>query len=139
LTDRAKPLDLTALVNAVGRLREGLERHRQVPQDEQLRDGLIQRFEYTYELSHRMMRRYLRSIAATPDAYDQMPFQDLVRTGNEQGLLHGDWPRWRRFRDMRARTSHTYSAAVAEQVAAGIPDFLAEATYLLHQLQQRAR
>jgi nucleotidyltransferase substrate binding protein (TIGR01987 family) len=139
LTGRVKPLDLTALVNAVTRLCEGLERHRQVPQDEQLRDGLIQRFEYTYELSHRMMRRYLRLIAPTPDAYDQMPFQDLIRTGNEQGLLNGDWPVWRRFRDMRARTSHTYSAAIAEQVAAGIPDFLVEATYLLDQLQQRVR
>lgn len=139
MTDRVKSLDLTALVNAVARLREGLERHRQVPQDEQLRDGLIQRFEYTYELCHRMMRRYLRMIAPTPDAYDQMPFQDLIRTGNEQRLLNGDWPHWRRFRDMRARTSHTYSAVIAAQVAAGIPDFLIEATYLLEQLQQRVR
>jgi hypothetical protein len=66
-----------------------------------------------------------------------MPFQDLIRTGNEQGLLRGDWPAWRRYRDMRARTSHTYAAAVAAQVAAGIPDFLAEASYLCEQLQQR--
>ena len=36
---------------------------------------------------------------------------------------------------MRARTSHTYAAAVAEQVAVGIPDFLAEATYLRDELQ----
>jgi hypothetical protein len=68
-----------------------------------------------------------------------MPFQDLIRTGNEQGLLRGDWPLWRRFRDMRARTSHTYSAAIAEQVAAGIPDFLTETANLLQQLQQRAQ
>jgi len=54
-------------------------------------------------------------------------------------LLQRDWPLWRRFRDMRARTSHTYSAAVAQQVVAGIPDFLAEATHLLDQLQQRMR
>jgi hypothetical protein len=38
---------------------------------------------------------------------------------------------------MRARTSHTYAAAIAEQVAAGIPDFLAEANYLSDQLQKR--
>jgi nucleotidyltransferase substrate binding protein (TIGR01987 family) len=137
VTDRTAQLDVSSLANAVARLREGLERHRRVPQDEQLRDGLIQRFEYTYELSHRMLRRYLRMVAPSPEAYDQMAFQDLVRTGNEQNLLRGDWPLWRRFRDMRAQTSHTYSAAVAAQVAAGIPGFLAEATYLLQQLQQR--
>ena len=68
-----------------------------------------------------------------------MPFQDLIRTANEQGLLQGDWPKWRRYRDMRARTSHTYAAAVAEQVAKGIPEFLAEAAFLSDQLVQRLR
>jgi Nucleotidyltransferase substrate binding protein like len=61
-----------------------------------------------------MLRRYLRMIAASPGEYDHMAFQDLIRTGDEQELLHGDWPLWRRFREMRSRTSHTYSAAVAE-------------------------
>jgi hypothetical protein len=52
-------------------------------------------------------------------------------------LLAGDWPAWRRYRDMRARTSHTYAASVAAQAVAGIPDFLAEAIYLRDQLQGR--
>ena len=38
--------------------------------DELLRDGLIQRFTFSYELSHRMLRRYLRMVAASPDAFD---------------------------------------------------------------------
>jgi nucleotidyltransferase substrate binding protein (TIGR01987 family) len=130
-------LDISSLVNAVERLREGLERHRREPDDDQLRDGLIQRFEFTYELSHRMLRRFLRQISASPDAVARMPFQDLIRTGNENGLLHADWPAWRRYRDMRARTSHTYAAAVAKQVVECVPDFLAEATYLRDQLRQR--
>jgi nucleotidyltransferase substrate binding protein (TIGR01987 family) len=130
-------LDFSPLTNAAERLREGLERHHREPLDEQLRDGLIQRFEFTYELSYRMLPRYLRLIAASSQDYDQMPFEDLIRTGNEQGLLQGDWSTWRRYRDMRARSSHTYAAAIAEQVAAGIPEFLADATYLRDQLQRR--
>lgn len=137
MSDPGSSLDIGPFVNAVARLREGLDRHRREPDDEQLRDGLIQRFEYTYEFSHRMLRRYLRLIAPSPDIYGQMPFQDLIRTGNEQGLLRGDWPAWRRYRDMRARTSHTYAAAIAAQVAAVIPEFLTEATHLRDQLQQR--
>jgi len=66
-----------------------------------------------------------------------MPFQDLIRTANGQGLLRGDWSTWRRYRDMRARTSHAHAAAIATQVAAGIPDFLDEATYLRDQLRRR--
>ena len=132
-------LDPTPLVNAVGRLREGLRRHRQDPSDEQLRDGLIQRFELTYELSHRMLKRYLRDSAASLDEFDRLSFADLIRTGNAQGLLHADWPAWRRFREMRARTSHTYDANVASAVVSAIPEFLAEAEHLCAELQNRLR
>ena len=48
---RLVKLDVTALANAVQRLCEGLARCTHEPADEQLRDGLIQRYEFTYELS----------------------------------------------------------------------------------------
>jgi nucleotidyltransferase substrate binding protein (TIGR01987 family) len=130
-------LDTTSLGHAVRRLREGLARYEREPADEQLRDGLIQRFEFTYELSHKMLRRYLKETSASPDDVERMPFADLVRTANAQGLLRGDWPVWRRFREMRARTSHTYDAKVAAQVAAAIPGFLEEAEHFYAELQRR--
>ena len=130
-------LDTTSLGNAVRRLREGLARCEREPADEQIRDGLIQRFEFTYELSYRMLSRYLKVIAASPDEIERMPFADLIRTGNAQGLLRGDWPAWRRFREMRTRTSHTYDDKVASHVAAAIPAFLEEAEHLYAELQRR--
>ena len=130
MTKSGTELDISALVNAIERLREGLERHRREPADEQLRDGLIQRFEFTYELSHRMLRRYLRMIAPSPEVYDQMSFQDLIRTATSRVCCAANGRPGGAIRDMRASTSHTYSAAVAQQVVAGIPEFLSEATYL---------
>jgi hypothetical protein len=44
-------LDITSLGNAVQRLREGLARYEREPADEQIRDGLIQRFEFTASLT----------------------------------------------------------------------------------------
>jgi nucleotidyltransferase substrate binding protein (TIGR01987 family) len=130
-------LDTTSLGNAVRRLREGLARCEREPTDEQVRDGLIQRFEFTYELSHKMLRRYLTEAAASPDEIERLSFADLVRAGNAQGLLRGDWPAWRQFREMRTRTSHTYDATVASQVVAAIPAFLKEAEHLYAELQRR--
>jgi len=130
-------LDLSAFEKAITRLAEGLARYRQNIADDQIRDGLIQRFEFTYELGHKMLKRYLEAASATPAQYDTMPFQDLIRSGNEQALLRGDWPAWRKYRDMRAQTSHTYDETKALQVVAGIPDFLAEAEFLRDQLRQR--
>jgi len=130
-------LELTPLRNTVQRLAEGLVRYQSDITDIQIRDGLIQRFEFTYELSHKMLKRYLEAAAANPTEFDGADFQYLVRSGNEQGLLLSAWPVWRHFRDMRSKTSHTYDEEMALIVVGAIPDFLKEASYLLDQLQQR--
>lgn len=127
-------LDFSPLVKAVSRLDEGLERYRRDIADEQVRDGLIQRFEFTYDLSHKMLRRVLEARAANPEAIDRMGFPDVIRTASEQGLLANDWSAWRTWREMRNITSHTYDEAKALQVVAGIPAFLAEAQALVQRL-----
>lgn len=130
-------LDLSPLSNATVRLDEGIARYQTDPSDTQIRDGLIQRFEFTYEISHKMLKRYMEMASATPEQFDGMPFQDLIRSGNAQGLLLSDWPRWRTFRDTRSKTSHTYDEAKALEVVAEIPAFLREAKFLLGQLKGR--
>lgn len=130
-------LDIAPFARSIERLREGLARYRLDIADTQIRDGLIQRFEFTYELSHRTLKRYLQAIAANPGEYDEVAFQDLIRAGNVQGLLRGDWPAWRTYRAMRGKTSHTYDEEVAMQVVAEIPAFLEEAQWLLDQLRGR--
>src|SRR6266446_5875720 len=120
-------LDTTSLGNAVRRLREGLLRCELEPADEQVRDGLIQRFEFTYELSHKMLRRYLKETAASPDEIERMPFADLIRTGSAQGLLREDWPAWPRLREMCARTSYTFVGKLASYILFAFPAFLEEA------------
>jgi nucleotidyltransferase substrate binding protein (TIGR01987 family) len=125
------------LKNAVARLREGLVRYRLDETDGQIRDGLIQRFEFTYELSHKMLKRFLATTSANPAEFDDVSFADLIRSGNQRGLLRSDWPVWRTYRDMRAKTSHTYDEVVAVEVVAGIPAFLEEAEHLLARLEER--
>jgi nucleotidyltransferase substrate binding protein (TIGR01987 family) len=130
-------LDLTSLSRAAQKLGEGLERYQRNTADEQVRDGLIQRFKFTYEVSHKILKRYLELVSATPEIYDAMPFADIIRSGNEQGLLLNDWSRWKFYRDMRARTSHTYNEIVALEVVSSIPAILADARYLLARLEER--
>lgn len=132
------PVDLSPLINAVARLEEGLERYARDTGDTQIRDGLIQRFEFTYDLAHKMLRRTLEESAANPEEVDRMSFATLIRTAAEQGLIAGDWPQWRTFREMRNITSHTYDEAKALQVADAIPGFLEEARALVSRLQGRA-
>ncbi len=130
-------LDLSPLRNTVARLAEGLERYQRETHDTQIRDGLIQRFEFTYEQAHKMIRRSLKTRSPTPGEFDGVDFPYVIRSANEQGLLLGDWPKWRGYRDMRAKTGHTYDEEIALEVVAEIPAFLEEARYLLDQLEER--
>ena len=49
----------------------------------------------------------------------------------------GICPDWKRYRDMRAKTSHSDDEGIASEVVAGILPFLAEAHYLLAQLKAK--
>ena len=130
-------LNLAPLENAVSRLTEGLARYEKDITDTQIRDGLIQRFEFSYEISHKMLKRHLEAVSPTPEQFDVMAFADLIRSANEQGLLLGDWSAWKIYREMRSKTSHTYDEEIAIEVVQGIPAFLIEARHLLKQLQER--
>jgi hypothetical protein len=76
-------LDLSPLDRAIDRLSEGWVRYQQDTRDTQIRDGLIQRFEFTYEISHKILKRHLKATSANPAEFDDMSFRDLIRTGNE--------------------------------------------------------
>ena len=105
---------------------------------EQLRNSVIQCYEFTYELSHKMLRRALAETAADPEQIKTMTFADLIRTGNEQKLLRSDWSRWKRYRQARTDSSHTYDEGKAKGVYEIAPDFLEEAQFLYQQLLNRS-
>ena len=130
-------LDLTSFEKAMLRLEEALQAYANAPGNSLYRDATIQRFESTYEIAHKMLKRYLEMAAANPAAIDEMAFADLIRTGSEQGLLRSGWDKWKDYRKARGTTSHTYDEVKAMEVAAVIPDFLQEVRFLSSELRKR--
>lgn len=106
---------------------------------EQFRNSVIQCFEFTYELSHKMLTRYLEETAANPEEIDLSTFQNIIRIGSEKGLLLSDWSQWRDYRHARSNSSHTYNRSKAEAVYEIAFDFLKEAKYLHQQLLNRSQ
>lgn len=133
-------LDYSSLENAITQLEKSIRfaTSDMARQDadlfEQLRNSVIQCFEFTYELSWKMLKRHLEAISATPEELDNSTFQNLIRMGNEKKLLRSDWLRWKAYRQARTDSSHTYDSSKAEAVYALVPDFLEEARYLYRQL-----
>lgn len=130
-------LDVSSLGKAISQLRVGLDMLGASPDNALYRDGVIQRFEFTYGLCHKMLLRFLEQNSATPEEIEQMTFAALIRTGAEGGLLKSGWDEWKSFREARNATSHTYNQAKADEVLRVVPSFAAEAEFLYEQLQRR--
>lgn len=126
--------DYTPLARALAQLESGLQQAGARPDDDLARDGVIQRFEFTYELSWKMLKRHIETVSADPTEADALSFRQLIRTGSERGLLRSGLDVWAEFRRARGVTSHAYERDKALEVFALIPIFVDEARYLLDQL-----
>ena len=129
-------LDLSSLEKALTRLEYAVERSQKVPLDEEVRDSVIQRFEYSYELCWKMLKRQLEIDSQTPASIDAMGFKQMIREGAERGLI--DNPEvWFEYRRQRNITSHVYNETKAISVYKTALVFLQDAKRLLQKLKQR--
>lgn len=130
-------LDLSSLRKALAALRRALVRCEAAPADEELRDACIPRFEFTFELAWKMIKRRLELDLPSRDEVDALSWRGLMRRATEAGLVDNPTP-WFEWRDCRNLTSHTYDAAKAAQVRAALPGFAQAAAELLVRLERRS-
>lgn len=122
-------LDFSSLERALDSLERGLSRAVPAPHDEELRDACIQRFEFSFELSWKMLKRKLTQLVPVAETVDGLSYRGLIRLGAEYGLIN-NVDAWLVYREIRNITSHTYNAEKAAEVFAVIPDFLHDARAL---------
>lgn len=137
-------LDLTSLRQALASLQDAQalvdDAAWFAPQPPRVRNtviaGLIQNFEFVYELSVKMIRRQLELEAASPTEVDETSFRDLMRLAGERGLVT-DVEAWFGYRRLRNITAHTYDQAKARVVLDGLVPFVRDAQTLLRALEIR--
>jgi nucleotidyltransferase substrate binding protein (TIGR01987 family) len=129
-------LDFSSFEKALVSLQRVLDRSSTVPEDIDIRDACIQRFEYTYELAFKMLKRQLEQELPSSEELDHLPFKEVIRIGAERGLIASP-QRWFDYRDKRNITSHTYDEEKAREVFAVLADFAADAADLLTLLKSR--
>jgi len=102
-----------------------------------VRDSVIQRFEYTFELSHKLLRRFLSETEASKAEISEMLFNELIRLGCKRGLLLNDLETWDKYRKSRNLTSHNYDEFNADNVAVIIPVFIEDIDYELAKINEK--
>ncbi len=100
------------------------------PKDEFSRDSVIQRFEYTFELSWKLLTKILEANAGSlSDNSVKAVLREAARLGNIQNLSL-----WFEFHKARNITSHTYNEVTAEEVYAKAVLLPAEVDFLLKKI-----
>ena len=127
-------LDVTAFQGALARLRRAIARSLANAGDEEVRDSVIHRFEYTYELAWKTLRRYLAGEGV--DEIATFSKRDLYREAAARGLID-DPTAWFAYQTARNETSHTYNADKAREVHARAVGFADDAGMLLTRLEGR--
>lgn len=137
-------LDLTALRSAISSLEDGLDVvNDRVWFDQQpskiqntLVAGVIQNFEFVYEISIKMLKRQIEAESASPEDVDETNFREILRVAAEKGLI-ADVEAWFTYRKMRNITAHTYDHEKAQQVYENTLIFINDARALLRKLEAR--
>lgn len=126
-------LDLSSFEKALFSLEKALKK----PKDEFVRDAVIQRFEYTYELAWKMLKRYL-VMTEGAETINPLAKKDLFRLAAEKSLIE-EVNHWFQYYHARNETSHTYNESRAEEVYEAAEGFLKDAKTLLAVLSERIK
>ncbi len=137
-------LDLTSLRHAVSSLEDSLSvvsdsawfNQQSGKVKNTLLAGVIQNFEFVYEISVRMLKRQIEAESASPDEVDETNFRDVLRAAAEKGLI-AEVEAWFTYRQMRNITAHTYDHDKAQKVYEGTLKFIVDARDLLQKLEAR--
>ncbi len=128
-------LDISSFEKALISLNAIIIRYEKENYDIDIRDAVIQRFEYTYSLAIKMLTRFINM--QSNEAMPAMTFNETIRQANKLGLIENDLLQWTEYRQKRNSTSHTYDEEVANEVLYVIPKFKSEAEFLLKRLKEK--
>jgi nucleotidyltransferase substrate binding protein (TIGR01987 family) len=124
------------LGRSVARLDEALTAHNADRQNDMIRDAVIQRFEFTFELAQSMLRKFVVAMSVNQKEREQLTFPTMIRTASQDGVLLNGYDVWKGYREARNTTSHTCDEDKAVAVMKVVPRFLEDVKFLYQRLTE---
>lgn len=126
---------MTIILDAINispllRAQKSLLKVMQKEKDEFIRDSAIQRFEYTFELAWKVMKRILayKGIFVTGT-------KDIFRYSFKENII-SDPSIWFAFLEARNKSSHSYNEDTADQIYEIIKVFIPELQIFLNKIEK---
>jgi nucleotidyltransferase substrate binding protein (TIGR01987 family) len=96
-----------------------------------MRDSVVQRFEYSYELCRNLLKKILVNIFEE----ETTTVKDIYRTAGRHNLID-NVEHWFYYHDVRNNTSHRYIEDAAEEAYKAAKLFVIDAESLLNKLEE---
>ena len=141
ITEGYMSLELKTLQQAVTTLDQAIKVHKEHQKDESelvlaLRDSIIQRFEYTYELAWKYIQRWISNNINPESAELVYSRKELYRLAARWGLIK-DPLRWFNYHEARNISAHTYAEANAQKVYLAAVAMVPDVLHLIDELKKR--
>ena len=133
-------LNIEPLENALKTLKDGYNLYlnsKKILNDEVLiglEDSCVKRFEYTYEMSKKIMTRYLKTILDMN--IDNLTIVNIFREMYSKKMIN-NIENWDLYRKQRNSTSHEYDILKSRDCIKIIPDFIDDVEFLVNKLKEK--
>ena len=130
-------LQFDSLAKSIGNLERSIKTANRVDESDEdlqetVRAGVIQHFEVAYELSWKMVQRWLKDNISINTNINK---KELYRRAAEYSLIP-DVERWMEYHEARNSTTHTYDEDAAFDVYLIATEFVHDAKQLLQVLEE---
>lgn len=130
-------IDISNLQSALQTLKssmETLEANKTCDFVDMLEDSCIKRFEYTLEISRKLMKRVLKKIYGKSE--EELTVNNVFRFMQGYKFIP-NWENWRDYYEKRNNTAHEYNLEKSRKLIELIPAFINDTEILIKNLEEK--
>lgn len=130
-------IDLSNLKSALKTLKSSidtLDENKTCSFSDMLEDSCIKRFEYTLEISRKLMKRVLKKIYGKTE--EELTVNNVFRFMQGYKFIP-NWENWREYYEKRNNTAHEYNLEKSRKLIEIIPDFINDTEILVKNLEEK--
>lgn len=130
-------IDITNLKSAFQALKSSmktLEENKTCDFVDMLEDSCIKRFEYTLEISRKIMKRILKKIYGKSE--EELTVNNTFRFMQGYKFIP-NWESWKNYYEKRNNTAHEYNLEKSRVLIKIIPDFIEDTDILINNIERK--
>ena len=134
-------MNITFLEQSIQNLEKALDRYHKHKEDKSalkdiFKDSCIYRFKNTYEITFKMMKRYLKEASSNPFEIEKLTFNQIIEEAFTASIIKLEVKDWKKFREHCIRMSEFYKEDEDDEVLKEIPLFLEDVKYFISRLNE---